>query len=319
MSAPRVSVVIPARDAEHTLPATLAALASQNADGGHEVIVVDNGSSDRTAELAAASQTVDSVLRRARGDGPGAARNAGARASSGSVLAFLDADCRPAVGWLAAGAGAIAGADLVQGRVLPEPAAPREPFDRTLSVGIAHGLYESANLFVRRSLFDRIGGFPTGLEQTLPRGGAPFGEDVLFGWSARRLGARTGFCEGALAYHAVVARAPSEYVAERTREQLFPLLAELVPELRETFFYRRYFLSPRSASYDLAVAGVLLALLSRRSPALLAVAPYARLLAAARRWGPARAPVVALTELIADSVGAGALLTGSLRHRSLVV
>jgi glycosyltransferase involved in cell wall biosynthesis len=315
MSAPRVSVVIPARDAEKTLTAALNALAGEAIDGGHEVIVVDNGSLDRTAELAAASGVVSSVLRRARGDGPGAARNEGAAAARGSVLAFLDADCRPATGWLAAWVAATAEADLVQGPVIPEPSADRGPFDRTLSVGIAHGLFESANLFVRRELFERVQGFPPGIEAG---GDAPFGEDVIFGWRASRAGARTAFCDAAIAYHVVDRRTAGQFIAERRRDALFAALAVSVPELRDAFFYRRYFLSRRSASFDLALAGMLLALLTRRRWPLAGALPYARLLAAAARWGPRRAVEVALTEAIADAVGAAALAGGSLRHRSLL-
>src|SRR5437764_6888514 len=48
----RASVIMPARDAEATIARSLEALARQDLDGGYEVIVVDDGWSDRTAELA---------------------------------------------------------------------------------------------------------------------------------------------------------------------------------------------------------------------------------------------------------------------------
>jgi glycosyltransferase involved in cell wall biosynthesis len=309
-------VIIPARDAEATLPRALAGVADQEL-GSFEVIVVDNGSRDGTAVVAERSRVVTRVIRRSRGEGPGAARNAGAAAASGSVLAFLDADCRPAPGWLAAGVGACADADLVQGRVLPDPEASLGPFDRTVSVGDAHGLFESANLFVGRVVFERAGGFPAGLEGS---GEAPFGEDVIFGWRAVRAGARTAFCARALVYHEVSSRGGSDFVAERARLALFPALAAEVPELRSAFFYRRFFLSPRSAGFDLAVAGVALALVSSRRPALALAAPYLYLLATdARRWGPRRAPMVAAVGAAADAAGAAALFRGSVRSRSLVL
>jgi cellulose synthase/poly-beta-1,6-N-acetylglucosamine synthase-like glycosyltransferase len=280
---------------------------------------VDNGSRDDTADLAARSPVVARVIRRGRGEGPGAARNAGAAASRGEVLAFLDADCRPAPGWLASGVAAAAEHDLVQGLVLPDPGVPVGPFDRTLAVAGAHGLFESANLFVRRELFERIGGFPAGLEAGASAEAAPFGEDVLFGWRARRAGARTGFDERALAFHEVFARGPAGFVSERTRLAMFPALAARVPELRTSFFHRRVFLSPRSAAFDFAAIGAALALLSRRRLPLIAAAPYARLLVSeVRRWGP-RAPLVASVEVIADAVGATALVRGSLAARSPVL
>jgi glycosyltransferase involved in cell wall biosynthesis len=317
VSAVAVSVIVPARDAEATLARTLATLAAQDLGAGYEVIVVDNGSRDGTAALAERSDAVTRVVRRERGEGPGAARNAGVEAAGGSVLAFLDSDCRAAPGWLAAGVEAMTDTELVQGRVLPDPEPPLGPFDRTLSVGTAHGLFESANLFVRRELFERIGGFPEGLEAS---GEAPFGEDVIFGWRARREGARTGFCPRALVYHDVTARSAGEFVAERGRLALFPLLAARVPELREAFFYRRYFLSRRSASFDLALGGLALAVLSSRRTALAAAAPYLYLLSAStRRWGIRRAPLVAIAELAADAVGAAALARGSVSSRTLLL
>jgi cellulose synthase/poly-beta-1,6-N-acetylglucosamine synthase-like glycosyltransferase len=315
----RASVIVPARDARRTLPETLAGLGEQALGDPFEVIVVDNGSRDDTAEVAERSPIVARVIRRARGEGPGAARNAGAAAARGEVLAFLDADCRPAPGWLASGVASAASDDLVQGRVLPDPDVALGPFDRTLAVTGAHGLFETANLFVRRELFERVGGFPAGLEAGSGGAAAPFGEDVIFGWCAHRAGARAAFDEHALAFHEVLARGPGGFVSERARLAMFPALAALVPELRTSFLYRRVFLSPRSASFDLAAIGAALALVSRRRLPLIAVAPYARLLASeARRWG-GRAPLVAAVELIADAVGATALIRGSLASGSAVL
>ena len=76
------SVIVPARDAAETLPGTLDGLSRQAFDGRFEVIVVDNGSLDATARLAERSAIVTQVIRRQRGAGPGAARNAGVAASS---------------------------------------------------------------------------------------------------------------------------------------------------------------------------------------------------------------------------------------------
>lgn len=318
-----ITVVIPARDAEATLEDTLKGLAEQDFDRPFEVVVVDNGSLDNTADVAERSLIVTRVVRRVRGDGPGSARNVGAAATRSPAIAFLDADCRPGRGWLSAGLNALEDADLVQGKVMPDPAAWMGPFDRTLSVGQANGLFESASLFVRRKVFESLGGFPDGLERGRSRHGrssAPFGEDVLFGWRARRAGARTGFCDDALVYHSVTSRLPKEFVAERTRLAMFPALAVSVPELRDSFFYRRVFLSKRSASFDLGVAGAAVALVASEPLALLAATPYLVAVASeARPWGARLAPLVAATEAVADAVGAVALLRGSLRARSLVL
>jgi glycosyltransferase involved in cell wall biosynthesis len=303
---PTVSVVIPARDAAPTIGATLAGLAAQE-HAPDEVIVVDDGSLDGTLELARAAAVVTRVVRGA-GDGPGAARNAGAAAASGDVVAFLDADCEPQPRWLSAGLRALADADLVQGRTTPPPGEPIGPYDRTLWVVAPWGLFETANLFVRRELFDSLGGFEPWIS---PARSKELAEDVWFGWRAVRSGARTGFCEEALVHHAVFERAPREYVAERLRLRYFPAMAARIPELREVFFWRRVFLTPRSAAFDAALAGVLLAAGSRRAWPLALALPYALIARRRRRAWP--------VDLVADAVGLGALLTGSVHARSPVL
>ena len=95
----RLSVVIPARNAAATLPATLAALARQTVPAeSYEVIVVDDGSKDDTAAVAAAAGA--QVIRQEH-QGPAVARNTGASVARGDILVFTDADCEPAEAFLA--------------------------------------------------------------------------------------------------------------------------------------------------------------------------------------------------------------------------
>lgn len=312
---PAASVIVPARNAAATIGATLAALAEQDFEPDYEVIVADDGSEDDTAEIVARSPHAR-LVRTAGGEGPGPARNVAAAACSGTVLAFTDADCAPTSGWLRSGVEALAAADLVQGAVHADPAVRQGPFDRTVWVTHEAGLYECASLFLRRELFDRLGGFEDFLAARL---GKPLAEDVWLGWRARRSGARTAFCDAALVHHAVFRRGAAEFVAERARLVYFPLIARRVPELRGTAFFARRFLSRRSAAFDAAAVGVAAALASGSRLPLFAVGPWIALLGArARRWGR-RAPVVAAAEAAADAVGFVALLTGSARARTLLV
>lgn len=308
------SVVIPARNAGATLGATLSGLARQTTRARFEVIVVDDRSTDDTAAVAADSELPVKVLRGA-GRGPAAARNLGARSAGGAALAFVDADCVPEPGWLDAALLALDEADLVQGRVLPPEDAPIGPYDRFIAVTSEYGLYETANLVIRRELFERLGGFESVL---VPRRGIELGEDVWLGWRARRSGARTTFAEAALVRHAVFPRGPAGFVAERARLRFFPDLARRIPELRRGFLYRRVFLSARTARFDLALAGAALAIVTRRATPLVAAAPYARALHHGARGWP-RPVEVAAVQMAADMLGAAALAYGSIRSRSLLL
>lgn len=91
----RASIVIPALDEEDRIAATVAAvrgaLADLDADGGVEVIVVDDGSSDRTAD-AALDGGADQVVVHPVNRGKGAAVRSGVLAARGRTVAFTDAD-----------------------------------------------------------------------------------------------------------------------------------------------------------------------------------------------------------------------------------
>jgi glycosyltransferase involved in cell wall biosynthesis len=87
---PRVSIVIPARDAVRWLPETLASALAQT-HVTTEIIVVDDGSTDGTADLAAGYGDRVRVIRQPP-SGVSAARNAGTSAARGEFIQYLDAD-----------------------------------------------------------------------------------------------------------------------------------------------------------------------------------------------------------------------------------
>jgi glycosyltransferase involved in cell wall biosynthesis len=269
-------------------------------------------------------------VRRQQSQGAAAARNAGAAVARGQVLAFTDADCAPIPGWLRAGHAAVQSADFVQGRVEPVPDVPIGPFDRSLWVTSDHGLYESANVFMRRELFDQLGGFHDFLRADERHDGRwrrriptrPFGEDTWLGWRARRSGARIVFSDEALVHHAVLPGDARGYVLERVRGRLFPRLVREIPELREAFLWRRMFLHRRSAAFDVAAAGTLIALVARRPTALLATLPYAWLVRGeTRRWGAhgVNAAKLACVVAVADAVETISLGAGMMETRTPVL
>jgi glycosyltransferase involved in cell wall biosynthesis len=163
---PVISCIIPAYNEEFLLPRTLSALheAAQATGEPYEIVVADDDSSDRTAQVASeAGARVVSVANRQIA----ATRNAGARAAGGEIFVFVDADTivNPAVIRAALQAvrdGAVGGGcDLrFDGRL---------PLWGTLMVSAFRPLYRVGRLasgsflFCTRSAFEAVGGFDEGL------------------------------------------------------------------------------------------------------------------------------------------------------------
>lgn len=154
----RVSVVLPVLDEAATLPGALATLAPLRAQG-HELIVVDGGSSDGTVALA--QRHADRVLAAPRGRA--SQMNAGAACASGDILLFLHADTRlPATALedvVAATASRAWGRFDVR---LDSPSAMLAVVGAMMNLrsrltGIATG---DQAIFARREAFDAVGGFP---------------------------------------------------------------------------------------------------------------------------------------------------------------
>lgn len=333
MTTPAISVIIPARDAAPTLDRTLAALSAQRIEGDFEVVVVDDGSRDETPEIARAHSSFVRLVSNPQSVGPGAARNHGVGQAAAPVLAFTDADCFPTPDWLAAGLAMLGQADLVQGPVAPDPTVARTPFDRSVVVERGGGFFPTANLFVRRAVFDAVGGFRDWVleerghrEWAVDRRRArasrtPIGEDTLFAWTAVRQGARSAFAPDAIVHHAVVPGSVLDDVADRWHwARDMPGLARLVPELRDGTFHRHLFFNEVTAKFDYALAGLAAATVTRQSRWLLAAVPYLRHVRNHARQWPKRDQLTYLAGApLVEAATLAALLSGSLAWRSLVL
>jgi GT2 family glycosyltransferase len=200
---PEISVVIPHLNQPGALAACLDALGRQTlAPGRFEVVVVDNGSRPLPTHVVASLPEVH--LAYAPEPGPGPARNRGVALARAEILAFLDADCIPDPGWLAAILAAFAAepATAVLGgavRVFAErPGRPSgaEAFDlvygfrQELTIA-RHDFAATANLAVRRAAFAAVGGFA----------GLAVSEDMDWGRRAKLAGFPTRFVAEARVAH----------------------------------------------------------------------------------------------------------------------
>ena len=96
---PKISVIIPTYNSQNLIPGCLQALKQQTIPRDQfEIIVVDDGSIDKTLEIVKSFEGVRCVS--IPHGGPAAARNAGAREALGEIIAFTDSDCVPAPHWL---------------------------------------------------------------------------------------------------------------------------------------------------------------------------------------------------------------------------
>jgi len=96
---PFISVVVPAYNEEGFLSLCLTSLKGQDYAGDYEIIVVDNASTDRTAEIA--SRLGAKVVFEQRRS-PSSARHRGLLEAKGEIVAFIDADTIALQGWLSA-------------------------------------------------------------------------------------------------------------------------------------------------------------------------------------------------------------------------
>jgi glycosyltransferase involved in cell wall biosynthesis len=165
-----ISVIVPFLDAERYLERCIRGLQRQHFDAGaFEVLMIDNGSRDRSAEIVRRHPGIRLLAEPRRG--AYTARNRALREARGRLIAFTDPDCEPGPHWLARLAEAMRdpAVQVVMGRDRPVGTS------RALRlVGEYHHCKEAHllsgsdptryhghtnNLIARRELFDRLGPF----------------------------------------------------------------------------------------------------------------------------------------------------------------
>lgn len=205
MSRTRISVVIPYLNQPDLLALCLQRIpqAPRGADLV-EILVVDNGSRpELSAEAAVAAHPAARLLHQPD-RGPGPARNMGAQAATGDLIAFTDSDCLPEPDWLDRVAAAFAadpearivGGSIRIARADPPRATPIEAFECVYSFRARdyierEGYAATANMTVRAPAWHEIG----------PFGGIDIAEDIEWGKRATAMGERIRYVEDIRVQH----------------------------------------------------------------------------------------------------------------------
>ncbi|MHB8329637.1 MAG: glycosyltransferase family 2 protein [Acidimicrobiales bacterium] len=329
-TAPEISVVVPTYNRSALLSDVIGALETQTLSlDRFEVVIVDDASPDDTWDVLCAMARDSALrlvaLRLGTNGGQGPARNQAVAVSRGCVVAFTDDDCIPDAQWLERLTAPLL-VDAVPPLVVQGRVEPWEPdwavggvWARTVWVLRPTWLFETCNIAYRRIDLQGAGGFPGRDEAPSAPDGKLVGEDAILGWRVLDLGTELVFEPDALVRHRQFPATYWQWLAEIRGRGVFPGLVRRSPQARRAL-WMRWFLAPRTAAFDAAVAGVLLCILSGRLRWLVSVAPWVGL-----AWPEARSRVgrpvpVRLAQLaVGDLVGGHALVVSSIRNRCLVL
>lgn len=311
---PEISVVITSFDRRELLRQCLEALfAQQLTHGSFEVVVVDNGSRDGTAEMlteiAQAARCGFLAARVEANLGIATARNLGVQLARGRLIAFTDSDCLATPTWLQACVESMGdGVGIVQGCTAPEPSKTPSLFSHYIVTDHLDGSYSTSNICYRRRAIVEVGGFDPSCD---------YWEDTDLGWRVLGLGWAAEFAAEAMVYHQVIPLRPAEWLKWPLHFRAMPAKAARHPEFRSHLFlgvWVHWF----HALFDLALISLPLAVLAH--PAFLALAaPY--LLAFPKQHGlrGRLPPAKAIFHLAWDGVSFLTLLVSSVRHRAIVL
>ena len=198
---PAVTVVIPVYNGANTIAQTIECILNQTCPPA-EIVVVNDGSTDRTAEMLNTFGQQIIVITKPNG-GPASARNSGVRQARGDLIAFTDSDCLPEKDWLGY---LIAGFDDdavagVGGRI---KSAGKTVLGEYIDfAGFLNPQPDeqgkipyliTASACFRRDVLLQVGGFSERFRK-------PGGEEPELCWRIRQLGYRLGFAADALALH----------------------------------------------------------------------------------------------------------------------
>jgi len=199
---PTVSVVVASYNGDRTLKACLDSLERLNYPD-YEIILVDDGSTDTTPQIAAMHPNV-CCLQHEKNRGLSAARNTGIAAASGEIVAFTDADCHADEDWLYYLVGTLLDSEFAGGggpNLLPPEDSPMAAAVMVSPGGPAHVMLTDrqaehipgCNMAFYKWALEEIGGFDPIFRKA--------GDDVDLCWRLQQAGYKIGFSPSAFVWH----------------------------------------------------------------------------------------------------------------------
>ncbi len=327
---PAISVVIPTRNRSGMVADCMRGLARQTIGlENFEVILIDNCSTEDLSPVVAEARHMGLKIRSARtreDRGPAPARNLGAELAQAPLIAFTDSDCRPTPEWLATMLPAFDDPKIgfVTGPVLAKPEQTMTfTSRRTFITPTEHPSFPTANLVMRRSAFEELGGFDASLSFVDPFARASECADTDLAWRVLKAGYRRAFLDTAVIEHEVEDESLWFWIISPSRVFVVPELVRRHPELRrELLSWGLFFYRPALLLYLAIPAAVALAWVN---PLYLAALPAALLVRGVVRTGSLNPLVLArhslrvVAHLPRMLVMIGALIYGSIRFRTLVL
>lgn len=247
MTARPVSIVMPTHNRRASVERGLNALSAQSyPTAAIEILVIADGCTDGTADLAAAPWPMRVRLIEQTRSGPAAARNRGAAAATGDLLIFLDDDIEASPELIAAHVAGHTGEDSVVIGYLPPHVQDRRDFFAIMLRAWWEAMFErmrdpghrfaysdllSGNFSLSRSLFAQVGGFDESLQCH---------EDYELGFRLIAAGAQLRYAEAAAGWHhehtdlrRALQRKRDEGRADVALARLYPALVPALPIARD--------------------------------------------------------------------------------------
>jgi len=323
--APFVSVIIPCYQRKEWLQEQIASVRAQDYPPDRfEIIVVDNGSTDGAWEWLQDDATKGPVrLQCMQNKTPfrthAGSRNLGLTIARGEVIGFTDSDCIVTPNWVSAAVKHFhSGLGIVAGKTLA-PAGEAVGLLSRIKVVDEETYFDTCNIFYTREALDRVGGFMT----DVPDFGFPVvGEDTDLGLRVKQAGYQSIYAEDVVATHRIRHQSLFDWLLEPRCIASVPYLAHKHPIVRDQMLFLRYFLTPATALFDLAMVSLPLAHFI--SPWFLSLwAPFLVYKVAAPRAQESLPPLQRPLRIVGSTVRAavifGILFVASIRSRSLVI